>query len=365
MASSQGGSGRSVSYMRIILLGAPGSGKGTQSQRLIERCHIPQVSTGDLLRAAVAKGTELGRKAKPVMEAGQLVSDDIMLGVIRERLSEPDAQRGFVLDGFPRNIAQAQALDELLAQLGQPLDAVVVMEVDSAELTRRIAGRRTCRNCGRVFNVLTSPPAPGETCPRTGGPHELFQRPDDNESTVAERLKIYEQKTRPLVDFYAARGILRKFSAEGDVETVAARLQTVLKDVMNRAPKPAPEREPKRALERGPKRAQKRAAKRAPQRAPKRAAKRAPKRQPKRAAKRTLGRAPKRAPTRAPKRATKQARKRRGRVASAPRATRRSATVPRGGRRRAPAPRARPASRGASGSRRRERGRRPPASRRP
>ena len=219
-----------------MLLGAPGSGKGTQSQRLIERCHIPQVSTGDLLRAAVANGTELGRKAKPVMDAGQLVSDEIMLGVIRERLSEPDAKRGFVLDGFPRNLAQAHALDELLAQLGQPLDAVVVLEVDSPELVRRISGRRTCRRCDRVFNVFTSPPAPGEKCPQTGGPHELFQRPDDKESTVAERLKVYEEKTRPLVDFYAARGILRKLPAEGDVDTVAAALQAVLKDVMKQAP---------------------------------------------------------------------------------------------------------------------------------
>lgn len=222
--------------MRIILLGAPGSGKGTQSQRIVERCHIPQVSTGDLLRAAVAKGTELGRKAKPIMDAGQLVSDDIMLGMIRERLSEPDAERGFILDGFPRNLAQAHALDELLAQLGQPLDCVVLLEVDSEELVRRIAGRRTCRHCGRVFNVFTSPPAPGETCPQTGGPHELFQRPDDKESTVAERLKVYEEKTRPLVDFYGRRGILRKLSAVGDVDAVAARLHSLLKDVMNRAP---------------------------------------------------------------------------------------------------------------------------------
>lgn len=222
--------------MRIILLGAPGSGKGTQSQRLIERCHIPQVSTGDLLRAAVAKGTDLGRAAKAAMDAGQLVSDEIVLGMIRERLAEPDAGRGFVLDGFPRNLVQAQALDDLLAQLGQPLDAVVVMEVNAAELARRIAGRRTCRNCGRVFNVFTSPPPAGEKCPRTGGPHELFQRPDDNESTVAERLKVYEEKTRPLADFYAAQGLLRTISAEGEVDIVTARLTAVLEDVLRRAP---------------------------------------------------------------------------------------------------------------------------------
>jgi adenylate kinase len=217
--------------MRIILLGAPGSGKGTQSQRLIERHPIPQVSTGDLLRAAVAKGSPLGLKAKAAMDAGQLVSDEIVLGMIRERLAEPDAARGFILDGFPRNLAQAQALDGLLGELGQPLDAVIVMEVDPVELVRRIAGRRSCRRCGRVFNVITAPPAPGETCPATGGPHDLFQRPDDNEATVAERLRVYDEKTRPLVDFYAARGILHKVSAEGDVDEVTRRVGAALERV--------------------------------------------------------------------------------------------------------------------------------------
>jgi adenylate kinase len=222
--------------MRIILLGAPGSGKGTQSQRLVERYHVPQISTGDLLRAAVAKGSPLGRAAKAAMDSGQLVSDEIVLGIIRERLKEPDARGGFVLDGFPRNIEQAQALYELLDGLGQQLDVVVVLEVDSHELVRRIAGRRTCRNCGRVFNVLTSPPAAGETCQATGGPHELFQRRDDAESTVAERLKVYEQKTRPLVDFYDARGILRKILADGDVEAVTDRLNSVLEEALRKTP---------------------------------------------------------------------------------------------------------------------------------
>ncbi len=217
--------------MRIILLGAPGSGKGTQSQRLIERYPIPQVSTGDLLRAAVAKGSPLGLKAKAAMDAGQLVSDEIVLAMIRERLAEPDAACGFILDGFPRNLAQARALDELLAEIGQPLDAVVVMEVDPAELVRRIAGRRTCRRCGRVFNVLTAPPAPGETCPAGGGPHDLYQRPDDNEATVAERLRVYDEKTRPLIEFYAGRGILHRVSAQGDVDAVTARVGAALKRV--------------------------------------------------------------------------------------------------------------------------------------
>src|SRR5580698_3146783 len=216
--------------MRIVLLGAPGSGKGTQSQRLVERLGIPQISTGDLLRAAVAKGTELGVKAKEAMDAGRLVDDDIVLGMIRERLGEPDAQPGFILDGFPRNIVQAEALDSLLEELGKPLDTVVQMDVDYGELTRRIAGRRTCSNCGRVFNLLTCPPgqAENETCPKTGGPHELFQRPDDNEATVAERLKVYDEKTKPLIEFYRERGILRAIDAEGELDEVTERLEKAL-----------------------------------------------------------------------------------------------------------------------------------------
>lgn len=216
--------------MRIVLLGAPGSGKGTQSQRLVHRHGIPQISTGDLLRAAVAKGTELGVKAKAAMDAGRLVDDDIVLGMIRERLGEPDAQPGFILDGFPRNIAQAKALDTLLGELGKPLDTVVQMDVDYGELTRRIAGRRTCSNCGRVFNLLTCPPgqAEKETCPKTGGPHQLFQRPDDNEATVAERLKVYDEKTKPLIEFYREQGILRAIDAEGDLDEVTERLEEAL-----------------------------------------------------------------------------------------------------------------------------------------
>jgi adenylate kinase len=216
--------------MRIVLLGAPGSGKGTQSQRLVERLGIPQISTGDLLRAAVANGTELGVKAKEAMDAGRLVDDDIVLGMIRERLGEPDAHPGFILDGFPRNIAQAEALDSLLEELGKPLDSVVQMDVDYGELTRRIAGRRSCSNCGRVFNLLTCPPgqAERETCPKTGGPHQLFQRPDDNEATVAERLKVYDQKTKPLIEFYREHGILRSIDAEGELDEVTERLEKAL-----------------------------------------------------------------------------------------------------------------------------------------
>lgn len=216
--------------MRIVLLGAPGSGKGTQAQRLAERSGIPQISTGDLLRAAVARGTELGLKARAAMEEGRLVDDSLVLGMIRERLAEPDARAGFILDGFPRNLVQAAALDGVLAELKQPLDAVVQLEVDPAELVRRISGRRTCADCGRVFNVLTSPPPTGVAamCPKTGVPHRLMQRPDDNEATVVERLRVYEEKTRPLIAFYQSRGLLRVIDAKGELDAVTRRLSEAL-----------------------------------------------------------------------------------------------------------------------------------------
>ena len=228
--------------MRIVLLGAPGSGKGTQSQRLMERTGIPQISTGDLLRAAVARGTELGRQAKEAMHGGRLVDDSLVLGMIRERLGEPDTRRGFILDGFPRNLAQAHALERLLEALRQPLDAVVQLDVDYRELVRRISGRRTCADCGRVFNLFTCPPAAShsELCPQTGAPHRLAQRPDDNEATVAERLRVYDEQTRPLIDFYRARGLLRVINAEGDVDEVTQRLvQALAAPVSVRAPRRA------------------------------------------------------------------------------------------------------------------------------
>ena len=216
--------------MRIVLLGAPGSGKGTQSQRLVEEHGIPQISTGDLLRAAVAKGTALGVRAKEAMDQGRLVEDEIVLGMIRERLAEPDVANGFILDGFPRNLAQADALDALLSELGQPLDAVVQMDVDYGELMRRISGRRTCADCGRVFNLFSTPAEQieNEKCPKTGEPHKLFQRPDDTEETVANRLKVYEEKTKPLIDFYRKKGVLQSIDAEGDVDEITQRLERAL-----------------------------------------------------------------------------------------------------------------------------------------
>jgi adenylate kinase len=216
--------------MRIVLLGAPGSGKGTQSQRLTAHLGVPQISSGDLLRAAVANQTALGLQARAAMDAGRLADDEIVLGIIRERLSRKDAAKGFILDGFPRNLQQAQALEAMLKTLGSPLDAVVLFRVNEAELVRRISGRRSCRDCGAVFNLFTSPPGPNDRCPRTDKPHQLIQRPDDNEATVAERLRVYAAKTRPLADFYAQRGLLRAIDAEGEPDAITARLYAALRE---------------------------------------------------------------------------------------------------------------------------------------
>jgi adenylate kinase len=212
--------------MRIILLGAPGSGKGTQAQRLSGRFGIPQVSTGDLLRAAVKAGTELGQRAKAAMDAGELVSDDIVLGMIRERLRQPDAAPGFILDGFPRNLAQAEALDGLLEQIDAPLDAVVLLDVDFDVLLKRITGRRTCGGCGKVYNVYYLPPGQEGVCDECGG--ELIQRADDNEETVTNRLKVYESQTAPLIAFYEDRGKLEVVGATGGIDNVLAQLEDAL-----------------------------------------------------------------------------------------------------------------------------------------
>jgi adenylate kinase len=214
--------------MRIVLLGAPGSGKGTQSQRLVQRFGIPQISTGDLLRSAVARGTPLGKQAKAAMEAGRLVDDALVLGMIQERLADADVARGFILDGFPRNIAQAEALDVMLKDLGKPLTAVVQMEVPYVELTRRIAGRRSCQNCGRVYNIYSMPVGAALVCPKCPGNPPLFQRPDDNEATVVERLKVYEAQTRPLVDYYGKQGLLQSIDAQDSVDAITDLLVGVL-----------------------------------------------------------------------------------------------------------------------------------------
>jgi adenylate kinase len=208
------------------MLGAPGSGKGTQAQRLQQDHKLPQVSTGDLLRRAVADKTPLGLKAKAAMDAGELVSDEIVLGMIRDRLKQPDAKAGFILDGFPRNLAQADSLNAVLAELGLALDCAVLMDVDFDVLMKRLTGRRTCSKTGQVLNIYFSPPAELEACKQAGG--ELVQRADDNEATIGNRLKVYESQTAPLVDYYSKRGMLKKVDATGAVDDVYARLTSAL-----------------------------------------------------------------------------------------------------------------------------------------
>jgi adenylate kinase len=208
--------------MRIVLLGAPGSGKGTQAQRLQAKYGVPQVSSGDLLRDAVARKTQLGLKVKAVMDSGQLVSDAIVLGLIRERLGKPDAARGFILDGFPRNIGQADSLNALLKELRQPIDAVLLLDVRRETLIKRLAGRRTCPTCGTVYNIH-SMPAGANTCSKDGT--QLVQREDDKEEVVVNRLEVYQNQTRPLIEYYSKLGLLRVVAGEGELEQVFERME--------------------------------------------------------------------------------------------------------------------------------------------
>jgi adenylate kinase len=208
--------------MRIVLLGAPGSGKGTQAKKLEAERNIPQVSTGDMLRAAVAAGTRFGLKAKDIMDAGNLVSDDIMLGIISERLAEPDAGDGFILDGFPRTEQQALDLGDLLDQMGTPLDAAVLMDVDFDILMKRLTGRRTCSLTGKLLNIYFSPQADLDACTNAGG--ELLQREDDNEEVIRNRLDVYREQTEPLVDYYRKLGKLKTVDADGTIDEVYERL---------------------------------------------------------------------------------------------------------------------------------------------
>ena len=212
--------------MRIVLLGAPGSGKGTQAKKLMADRNIPQVSTGDMLREAVAAGTRFGLKAKPVIEAGNFVPDEVVLGIISERLALPDAQEGFILDGFPRTTQQALDLDELLDQMGTPLDTAVLLDIDFDILMKRLTGRRTCSLTGKLLNVYLSPQAELDECTNAGG--KLIQREDDNEETIANRLRIYGETTEPLIDFYRKRGKLTTIDAEGAIDEIYDRLTAAL-----------------------------------------------------------------------------------------------------------------------------------------
>lgn len=206
--------------MRIVLLGAPGSGKGTQSQLLMKTFGIPQVSTGDLLRQVRSQDSDLGRRVRSIMDQGKLVDDATVLAMIRERLGKGDAANGFILDGFPRNIPQAEALERLLAELGTPLDAVVLLNLDLKVLFKRLTGRRTCEKCGKVFNIYTSQPKtnPDGTHADDGG--ALVQRADDKEEVIGERLDVFDKQTKPLIKFYTDAHLLRVVDADADMDTV-------------------------------------------------------------------------------------------------------------------------------------------------
>ncbi len=219
--------------MRIVLLGAPGSGKGTQAKLLVQKYKAPQISTGDLLRAAVAAGSPLGKQARAAMEAGQLVSDDIVLGMIAERINNPDAHQGFILDGFPRNIPQAEALDSMLARLDHPLQFALLIEVDFDILMQRLTGRRTCELCGETYNVYTSPSRLDDKCDKCGG--NLHHRADDNEETIGSRLRVYDAQTAPLIAYYRNQGKLRTVQGVGEIKDIFTAIGKTLDDAQAQA----------------------------------------------------------------------------------------------------------------------------------
>jgi adenylate kinase len=208
--------------VRLVLVGSPGSGKGTQGDSLRQILHVPHISSGDLLREAVAAGTDLGDEAKKFMDAGQLVPDELVLGMIRERIEHDDCAQGFLLDGFPRNPDQAEKLDEMLGRLGVKLDHVVALDVPEDEIVGRLSGRRLCTQCGRLFHVKFSPPADPTSCDDCGG--EIVIREDDREETVRERMRVYTEQTEPLLDYYAERGLLHRIDGTGSPESVGERV---------------------------------------------------------------------------------------------------------------------------------------------
>ena len=212
--------------MNLILLGPPGAGKGTQAQRTVDRYHIPQISTGDILRTAVKEGTPLGKKAKAFMDQGQLVPDEVVIGIIDERLRASDCNSGFILDGFPRTIAQAEALQPILTKIGKSIDHVINIEVDNEELIRRLTGRRTCKNCGSMFHLLFHPPKQEGICDRCGG--GLYQREDDKEETIRTRLKEYQKQTAPLIEYYQLKGLLRSIEGVGNQDQIFERMVHLL-----------------------------------------------------------------------------------------------------------------------------------------
>jgi adenylate kinase len=214
--------------MKLILLGPPGAGKGTQAKMLTEKFSIPQISTGDILRAAVKDGTPLGRKAKEYMDAGGLVPDEVVIGIVRERLQEADCANGFILDGFPRTVAQADALQSALAEMNKQLDKVISLEVDAEALVTRLTGRRTCSQCGRGYHIKFDPPAQPDRC-ECGG--NLFQRDDDQEATIRKRLAVYAEQTEPLVSYYRNAGLLMELDGMQQIADIQRQIMSRLQAV--------------------------------------------------------------------------------------------------------------------------------------
>ncbi|MEW6350403.1 MAG: adenylate kinase [Thermodesulfobacteriota bacterium] len=214
--------------MRIVLLGGPGSGKGTQAKKLTEKLAIPQISTGDIFRAAVKEGTPMGLKAKDYMDKGELVPDTVVIGVVEERLTKPDLDKGYMLDGFPRTLPQAEALDKILSSQSKGIDHAVLVDVPDGELMKRLTGRRTCRNsaCGKMFHVMFNPPKKEGICDGCGS--ELYQRDDDSEATIRERLTVYNDQTAPLINYYDSKGVLRKIKGVGPINEIYASIEKVL-----------------------------------------------------------------------------------------------------------------------------------------
>jgi adenylate kinase len=203
---------------RVVLLGAPGAGKGTQAKMLIDRFKIPQISTGDILRKAVADGTPLGKEAKVIMDQGGLVSDKIVLGLVEDRIKQPDCKNGFILDGFPRNTVQAEALDKILSGMNMPLTVALNIDVDLNDLLKRLTGRRTCKSCQQMYNIFFSPSKKEGVCDKCGG--QLFQRDDDKEETIKKRLDVYQQQTAPLIDYYSKKNIMKTVLGVGSIEDI-------------------------------------------------------------------------------------------------------------------------------------------------
>ena len=212
--------------MRIVLLGAPGAGKGTQAKKLIEKYGIPQISTGDLLRAAVSAGTALGKEAKSYMDKGELVPDSVVLGMVEERLKQDDCKKGYILDGFPRNTAQAEALDKMLAALNMSLTGAISVDVPFEDLMKRLTGRRTCKACGQMYNVYFSAPKKEGACDKCSG--ELYQRDDDKEATIKKRLEVYTAQTEPLMGYYKNKGILKSVAGTGSIDEIFSKVCAIL-----------------------------------------------------------------------------------------------------------------------------------------